>query len=97
MRPTVEVLQTSEEPPTPAQARAPTVYSCPALSNPVIVHLSGFADASNMHVCVPLMILTLYDSARESGWGMTVTANDSVDSAEMFIDTGARMGVQNRV
>ncbi len=94
MRPTVEVLQTSEEPPAPAQARAPTVYSCPALSNPVIVHLSGFADASNVHVCVPLMILTLYDSARESGWGMTVTASESTDSPEIFIDTGARAGVQ---
>ncbi len=97
MRSTVEVLHTSEEPPAPAHARAPTVYSCPALSNPVIVHLSGFADASNVHVCVPLMILTFYDSARESGWGITVTANDSADSPEIFIDKGARMGVQNRV
>ncbi len=90
IRPMVKVLQTSEEP-FPAQLRAPTVYSLPSLSNPVIIHLSGVADAFMVHACVPLMIPTLYDSARQYGLGITVTPIDALDSWAIFIDTGAKI------
>ncbi len=86
----VKVLQTSKEP-FPTQLRAPTVYSWPSLSNPVIIHLSGVADAFMVHACVPLMIPTLYDSARQYGLGMTVTAIVPLDSWVIFIETGAKI------